>query len=252
MRKAIHLALDRDQWLEFYRIEGYDGMKLAHTMAPGTFFAPTEEEIRTWPGYRQPKDEDVAEANRLMDEVFGEGNRPTAECTATTTNQSDIDACLFVIDNLKKNLGMEVISDFNEAAVNSDRISSGNFDFSISSATMATIGGTRTTTFTATTFWSSSPPPANRVWRARWAEQPEVMAEVESMIRAQSRELDPLKRKELVREMDLKILNEVDQYIVVGWSLIFPGWRVELKGWKGYDLYSQTKYVQNERMWLAQ
>ena len=140
VRKAIHLALDRDQWLEFYRIEGYDGMKLAHTMAPGTFFAPTEEEIRTWPGYRQPKDEDVAEANRLMDEVFGEGSRPTAECTATTTNQSDIDACLFVIDNLKKNLGMEVISDFNESAVNSDRITSGNFDFSISSATQSTIG----------------------------------------------------------------------------------------------------------------
>ncbi len=251
VRKAIHLALDRDQWLEFYRIEGYDGMKLAHTMAPGTFFAPTEEEIRTWPGYRQPKDEDVAEANRLMDEVFGEGNRPTAECTATTTNQSDIDACLFVIDNLKKNLSMEVISDFNESAVNSDRITSGNFDFSISSATMATIGDPDDDLYSnyLLEFVSAS---SKQSMEARWAEQPEVMAEVESMIRDQSRELDPLKRKELMRELDLKILNEVDQYIVVGWSLIFPGWRVELKGWKGYDLYSQTKYVQNERMWLAQ
>ena len=251
VRKAIHLALDRDQWLEFYRIEGYDGMKLAHTMAPGTFFAPTEEEIRTWPGYRQPKDEDVAEANRLMDEVFGEGSRPTVECTATTTNQSDIDACLFVIDNLKKNLSMEVISDFNESAVNSDRITSGNFDFSISSATMATIGDPDDDLYSnyLLEFVSAS---SKQSMEARWAEQPEVMAEVESMIRAQSRELDPLKRKELMRELDLKILNEVDQYIVVGWSLIFPGWRVELKGWKGYDLYSQTKYVQNERMWLAQ
>jgi len=34
------------------------------------------EWIRTWPGYRQPKDEDIAEANRLMDEVFGQGNGP--------------------------------------------------------------------------------------------------------------------------------------------------------------------------------
>ena len=59
VRKAIHLALDRDQWLAFYRIPGYEGMKLAHTMAPGTFYAPTDEEIRTWPGYRQPKDEDI-------------------------------------------------------------------------------------------------------------------------------------------------------------------------------------------------
>ena len=78
----MSLALDRDQWLDFYRISGYEGMKLAHTMAPGTYYAPTDEEIRTWPGYRQPKDEDIAEANRLMDEVFGAGNRPSVECTA--------------------------------------------------------------------------------------------------------------------------------------------------------------------------
>ena len=250
VRKAIHLALDRDQWLAFYRIPGYEGMKLAHTMAPGTFYAPTEEEIRTWPGYRQPKDEDIAEANRLMDEVFGAGNRPTAECTATTTNQSDIDSCLFVIDNLKKNLGMEVASDFNETAANSERITSGNFDFSISSATSSLIGDPDDDLYSnyIQKFVSAS---SVKHMSARWAEQPEVMAEVEAMIRAQSAELDPVKRKEMVRELDLKILNDVSQFVVLGWSLIFPGWRVELKGWRGYDLYSYTKYVMHERMWLA-
>ena len=47
VRKAISLALNRDEWLDFYRISGYEGMKLAHTMAPGTYYAPTDEEIRT-------------------------------------------------------------------------------------------------------------------------------------------------------------------------------------------------------------
>ena len=87
---------------------------------------------------------------------------------------------------------------------------------------------------------------------ARWAEQPEVMQEVEDMIRAQSAELDPVKRKALMTELDLKILNDVSQYVVVGWSLIFPGWRVELKGWRGYGMYSYTKYAMNERMWIIQ
>ena len=64
------------------------------------------EWIRTWPGYRQPKDEDIAEANRLMDEVFGAGERPMVQCMAVATDQSDINACLFVMDNLGKNLGM--------------------------------------------------------------------------------------------------------------------------------------------------
>ena len=249
VRKAIHLSIDRDGWLAFYRISGYEGMKLAHTMAPGTFYAPTDEEIRTWPGYRQPKDEDIAEANRLMDEVFGAGNRPTAKCLAVTTDQSDIDACLFVIDNLKKSLGMEVGSDFMEAAARTDIVTTGNFDFTISSYTSAIIGDPDDgflkylpENFSATT---------REMSEARWAEMPEVMAEVDGMIRAQSAELDPVRRKELVRELDLKILDEVSSYVVVGWSLIFPGWRVELKGWRGYDLYSNTKYVMHERMWLA-
>ena len=250
VRRAINLALDRDQWLAFYRISGYEGMKLAHTMAPGTYYAPTDEEIRTWPGYRQPKDEDIAEANRLMDEVFGAGERPTAKCTAVTTDQSDIDACLFVIDNLKKTLGMEVGSDFMESAARTDITTSGNFDFSISSATSSAIGDPDDDLYNnyIMDFVAAS---SKKFMEARWAEQPEVMQQVEDMIRAQSAELDPVKRKALVAELDQKILNEVSQYVLVGWSLIFPGWRVELKGWRGYDLYSNTKYVMHERMWIA-
>ena len=113
----MSLALDRDGWVEFYRIPQYEGGKLGHLMAPGTFYAPTDEELRTWPGYRQPKDEDIAEANRLMDEVFGAGNRPTAKCSANIANTGPVDACLFIMDNLKKNLGMEISSDFGEGAV---------------------------------------------------------------------------------------------------------------------------------------
>ena len=250
VRKAISLAIDRDGWLDFYRIAGYEGMKLAHTMAPGTFYAPTEDEIRQWPGYRQPKDEDVAEANRLMDEVFGVGERPKAQCMATVTNQADIDACLFVIDNLGKNLNMEVDSQFGEQAALTPITDSGNFDFRISSYNSSTIGDPDDDLYAnyVPEYISAS---SKNMMDARWAEQPEVMADVEAMIRGQSAELDPIKRKELVRELDLKILNDVSQFVVVGWSLIFPGWRVELKGWKGYDLYSYTKYAMHERMWIA-
>ena len=251
MRRAIHLAIDRDGWLEFYRIPGYEGMKLAHTMAPGTYYAPTDEEIRTWPGYRQPKDEDIAEANRLMDEVMGEGVRPTSKCIAVTTDQSDIDACLYIIDNLKKNLGMEIESDFMERAARDDIASSGNFDFTISSYVSATIGDPDDDLFNNYLLDLVSATSKNFM-EARWAEQPEVMQEVADMINAQSAELDPVKRKEMVAELDQKLMSEVSQYVVVGWSLIFPGWRTELKGWRGYDLYSNTKYVMNERLWIAQ
>jgi peptide/nickel transport system substrate-binding protein len=250
VRKAVSLALDRDEWLAFYRIPGYEGMMLAHTMAPSTFYAPTDEEIRTWPGYRQPKDEDIAEANRLLDEVFGVGNRPEVSCMAVVTDQADIDACLFVMDNLGKNVDMTVTSDFMEAAARTDIITSGNFDMNITSSTSSNIGDPDDDLYNnyVKEFVSSS---YRVALEARWAEEPELWAEVEAMVRAQSAELDPLKRKAMMTELDLKLLNEVAQYTVVGWSLIFPGWRVELKGWRGYDLYSYTKYTMNERMWLA-
>ena len=187
----------------------------------------------------------------MMDEVFGAGERPSAKCMGTVTNQSDIDACLFVIDSLKKNLGMEVGSDFGESAAQTPVVESGNFDMRISSYNSSTIGDPDDDLYNnyIRDFISAS---AKVYTDARWAEQPEVMAEVEAMIRGQSAELDPVKRKELVTELDLKILNDVSQYVVVGWSLIFPGWRVELKGWRGYDLYSYTKYAMHERMWIVQ
>ena len=177
VRRAMSLALDRDQWLDFYRISGYEGMKLAHTMAPGTYYAPTDEEIRTWPGYRQPKDEDIAEANRLMDEVFGPGERPSVECTARIENQSDIDACLFVMDNLSKNLGMEIDSNFGETAAIRPITDSGNFDFYISSFTSTTIGDPDDDLYGnyIPEFVSVG---SKKFIEARWAEAPELMEEV--------------------------------------------------------------------------
>ena len=145
---------------------------------------------------------------------------------------------------------MDVSSDFMERAARDDILNSGNYDFTISSYTSSVIGdpdddlfGNYILDFASVTVIPSL--------SDRWEKEPEAFAEAERRIREQSVELDPVKRKEMVRELDLYLHNEVVQYPLVGWSLIFPGWRVELKGWKGYDLYSYTKAAMNERMWLA-
>ena len=255
VRRAIHLALNRDEWKAFRRVKvgdsSIEGTQLANTMAPGTFFAPTQEEIGMWPGYRQPKDEDLAEANRLMDEVFGAGNRPSAKCLGRTETVSNVDGCLWVMDQLRKNLGMEVESDFRETAAVTPITDSGNFDFSVGSFTSSVIGDPDDRLYDSY-IREFLPVGRKASIGARWEEQPDVMAEVERMIRAQTLELDPMKRKDLIRELDHYILDNVAQYVVMGWTNIFPSWRVELKGWRGYDLYSNTKYVMHERMWLVQ
>ena len=253
VRRAISLAIDRDGWSELYRIEGYGGMRLAHTMPPGTYYAPSREEIRAWPGYRQPKDEDVAEANRLMDEVFGAGSRPTAMCVDDTAYHPDLhdnlEACKYLRENLRSSLRMIVTVDFLEPPDFTSVVDSGNFDLAVGSYVSSIIGDPDDDLYN-NYILETVGATANSFMQARWQEQPEVMQQVEDMIRAQSSELDPVKRKDLVRELDLKILNEISQYVLLGWNMIFPAWRVELKGWKGYDLYSYTKYAMNERMWL--
>ena len=68
---------------------------------------------------------------------------------------------------------------------------------------------------------------------------------------SRARELDPAKRQQQVWEIQRRVANEVIPITTLGWTNIFPSWRKELKGWKGYDLYSYTKYAQNERMWIV-
>ena len=142
---------------------------------------------------------------------------------ATVTNQSDIDACLFVIDNLGKNLGMKVSSQFAEQAALTPILETGNFDFNISSYNSSTIGDPDDDLY-ANYFHEYLGTTSRQSMEARWAEQPEVMAEVAAMIQGQSAELDPIKRKELVRELDLKIIDEVLALRGGGLEpLIFPG-----------------------------
>ena len=73
VRKAIYLALDRQEIAD---------VATPGTGVAGSFFPPgyatTFEEIAQLPGFRQPKDQDVAEAKKLMAEAgFPDGFKLT-------------------------------------------------------------------------------------------------------------------------------------------------------------------------------
>ena len=69
---------------------------------------------------------------------------------------------------------------------------------------------------------------------------PELMDWMETATLEQSRELDPAKRQQSVWEIQDRAINELMQITTLGWTNIFPAWRKELKGFRGYDLYSYT------------
>ena len=257
-REAVHLAVDREEWRAFRQVRVGDavleGTRMAYSVPPGTYFAPSEEELMSWPGWRQPKDEDFALANQLLDEVFGPGERPTMECLAPTPQQSDIDACLFVMDQLTKNVDWEVTSDFMDSSAAYEKRDNNNFTLTLGSGTMSTATGDPDDSYPNTFLkeFVSVSYGAKASLEAMWEAQPENMQMLDDMIRGQSRELDPVKRRELFRTLEDFLRTEVHSYHdMLGWTNIFPSWRVEAKGIKGYDLYSFTKGTMWERVWFG-
>ena len=254
VRKAVHMALDREAWKDFRRVKVGDtlleGTSTAFWVPPGTPWAIPDEKLLTMPGYRQPKDEDIAEANRLLDEVFGPGERPEITCMARSVNPSDTDGCLFVMDQLGKHLNWEVTAAFVEAAVSTERSNAGNFDIYCGSVVSTAIGDpddflpwnlVEDLGYISTTLQI----------QALKGLHPELMDWMETATLEQSRELDPAKRQQSVWEIQDRAINELMPITTLGWTNIFPAWRRDLKGFKGYDLYSYTKSAMNERMWLA-
>lgn len=66
VRQAISLAMDRQKMVATVG-EGYGNVGGA--LAPGTEWALPQDEIERTPGFRQPKDADIAEARRLLAEA---------------------------------------------------------------------------------------------------------------------------------------------------------------------------------------
>jgi ABC-type transport system substrate-binding protein len=248
-RQAVHIALDRDEWTIFRQAGSFEGTQLSYLMPPGSFWAIPQEELITWPGYRQPKDEDIAEANRLMDEVYGVGERPNARCMASNV-QNNIDGCLFVMDQLKRHLNMEVTLDSVESAVSTQRQETLNYDMTIGSSLYTEV---RDPDDVYPTRFDREFVTANTGLRVDGYEDnsPEVFGRVLSLTKDQSLELDPVKRQAMVWELERTLSSELNAYLILGWTNIFPGWGTNVKGYTSSNHYSQLKWAMWERVWLA-
>jgi peptide/nickel transport system substrate-binding protein len=63
VRRAVYVALDRQ---ELIQVAALGKGVLGTPFFPNTWMSSPLEEARTWPGFRQPKDADLAEAKKLL------------------------------------------------------------------------------------------------------------------------------------------------------------------------------------------
>ena len=105
--------------------------------------------------------------------------------------------------------------------------------------------GVGVTEFTGWTF-------VNKDWWAFTSDDQAGMAEkLEAMVRAQSKELDVVKRQAMVHDIERILATETFYLIPFPWSNVFPAWSSNVKGWNLGPFPSQVKWSQWERMWLT-
>ncbi|HAE32816.1 MAG: ABC transporter substrate-binding protein [SAR202 cluster bacterium] len=249
VRMAMHLALDRDDWVDFNMAAGISGVH-RHTlwMPPGSIWALPDEELGEMPGWRrgQGKIDDIAEANRLLDAALGAGNRFSVECMAQGA-QIYIDGCEYFQDQMKRNLGVDVTISSVESAVQGDRGRGAQYDVHYGSKV-------RTNVADPDDFYMIHLIKERESWyyrgTGREEAEPELTAQLVELVEKQSRELDVAKRVEIVHEIERILATEAMFSIPYPWTYIFPAWSTEIKGWTLYPHPSQNKWAQWERMWL--
>lgn len=96
VRKAMSLALDRQAAVKVVA----EGQGQVGTILLIKGWGVPGDEILTWPGWRQPKEQDVAEANRLMAEA-GYANGFDLEILSRT-NRITLTASTFMTDQVRK------------------------------------------------------------------------------------------------------------------------------------------------------
>ena len=249
VRKAMVIGMDRDAWVDFNMVGTQSAVKRpTNWMPPGTIWALPDEELMAYPGWRQGegKIEDIAEANRLLDEALGEGVRFEVGCMAQSS-QMYIDGCLFFQDQMKRNLNIDVVADIVEGAVQTERYNAEQYDMHYGSKQYTAVGDPDD--------WylrSLVPEFESNYYKATGAFEvmPELAAKLEDMVRQQSAELDVAKRIEIVHEIERILATEAYFEISYPWTIIFPAWSKQVRGWTLGPFPSQVKWSQFERMWV--
>ena len=202
--------------------------------------------MEAWPGYRQPKDEDIAEANRLLDEVFGAGERPSNTCL-TRSDQNYQNFCVYYASKVQEQLRMPTDLDVLEGVVERERALACQFDAHAS--------------WPATLIWLYDPSYKYQNWHIDRAGFPacrkgtdaDVLRSIANLIDQVDAELDPTVRQELSREIEKQILFDATWGSTLEYTKLFYGSQPWMRGvlFPNYGTYAVHAWI-HERYWKDQ
>lgn len=229
VRKAVALAFDRQAFIKT-TMQG-SGLLGAHMPSKGPWGIP-EEELLKMPGYRQPKDQDIAEAKKLL----AEAGYPTGFSTTVLTRPESSHRArgTFAVAELAK-LGIKAEHVVKEAAVYDDTLLRGAFDTQTHGPATAIDDpdlrfGENYVTGAGRNYGKYSNP------------------KFDELFQQQSETLDVNERKKLVRQME-DILLEDNPDVPLAWSIIRVAHSSKVKNYK----IASSAYLNNklQEVWIG-
>lgn len=228
VRQAMSLATNRQQGLQaLYLGEGRMGAYI-----PGKFgIAP--EDLQKAPGYRQPKDADLAEAKRLM----AEAGYPNGFKISVLEERGYENIGEFMLNQLTQ-IGIQGSIDVKEGSVRTAMLTKGDFDIE---------GRTQV-------FHLADPSNTARYFKSVTGDDPKQNfgrlndAKVDELYDKQERAQDPAERLKLSRELDSRLVELVPRIVICYYDYILGAWPEVKDRVLKIGFYPEFKY---QDVWLA-
>ena len=230
VRRAIHLAIDRQQLSQIVT-EGVLQAEVLDSRIYGDQALP-ESELMASPGYRQPKDDDIEEAKRLL----AEAGFPDGFDTTITARRTGIyvEEAQVLLPQLEK-IGITAALRTFEPSTGIARLRSGDFDIAVQGSSVAIPDGGLALTNLFVEFSL-----------LRW-DAPQALRDLAD---AAATTFDSAARREILRDMQRFILNVDAAVLPIGWnSAPVIQWNF-VKDWSPYT--GLTEGMDHINVWLDQ
>ena len=253
VRKAVQLALDREDWLSFTTVGAVNMGDPYLVLHPDAGWGIPVEEFQTFAGMNPAtKDADIAEANRLLDEAFGPGNRPRTEQYIIQL-LSRREVSLWGLDFMKKNLDWE----FDVQYVDTYQNIQTECVYTIRSEASPTYGQSYIE-HAIDGLWKIHSQWHNREncrddpgWTGNGPIPVEEWARLDTLIEELDVTMDRARGEEIVRELELYLYESAVHTPLGIMNVAWPN-RWEAKGVRYYNLGTYSQQRLHDRVWIAE
>ncbi|MBI2908114.1 MAG: hypothetical protein HYX92_10730 [Chloroflexi bacterium] len=227
VRKAIYLAIDRQAAV---KVVGQGEAWIGGPLPPYGPFGIPEADLLKLPGFRQPKDLDIAEAKRLLAEA-GHPNGFKTEILGRP--DADAEFAVFFKDQMAK-IGIDGTVKLVDTALRNQLYAQRNFEITVITYGLKTLDPDDISRY----FLKGAPQNYNDFYDEQ----------VQKLFEQETRTIDFNERKKIVMELQNRLLD-IGGSIIGLWQAQRASYWPDLKNYKpGISVYNLNKY---QDVWLA-